>query len=168
MAAATSTAASYQSKIREQFKRIRTREEELDDVKKRRKALAGKIESAEKKLAKMNTENKNLPQQTQLLESFRQQASELDVEVLNSEAVLWDYKRATTKTALGYKFCSLVEYAEKVSIVGEMGKLLLEVSGHCLVGVFVRLTDLCRRYSSNRPPRDSHILFIAGVSKRLI
>ncbi|TIA87736.1 hypothetical protein E3P81_03805 [Wallemia ichthyophaga] len=126
LAAATSTAASYQSKIREQFKRIRTREEELDDVKKRRKALAGKIESAEKKLAKMNTENKNLPQQTQLLESFRQQASELDVEVLNSEAVLWDYKRATTKTALGYKFCSLVEYAEKVSIVGEMGKLLLE------------------------------------------
>ncbi|TIC19927.1 hypothetical protein E3Q13_01007 [Wallemia mellicola] len=121
-AGATATAASYQTKIREQFKRIRTREEELDELRRRRKTLSGKIESAEKKLAKMNSENKNLPQQTQLLESFRQQAADLDVEIVNSEAMIWDYKRTTTKTALGYKFCSLVEFAEKVSIIGEMAK----------------------------------------------
>ena len=52
------------------------------------------------------------------MESFRQQASELDVEIVNSEALIWDFKRATTKTALGYKFCSLVEYAEKISVSG--------------------------------------------------
>lgn len=55
-AGATATAASYQTKIREQFKRIRTREEELDELRRRRKTLSGKIESAEKKLAKMNSE----------------------------------------------------------------------------------------------------------------
>lgn len=55
-AGATATAASYQTKIREQFKRIRTREEELDEIRRRRKTLSGKIESAEKKLAKMNSE----------------------------------------------------------------------------------------------------------------
>ena len=53
---ATSVAASYQSKIREQYKRVRSREEELDDMRRRRKTLSSKIESAEKKLAKMNSE----------------------------------------------------------------------------------------------------------------
>jgi len=53
------------------YKRIREREEALDELRRRRRATGAKSETAEKKLAKMGPENKALPQQTELLERLR-------------------------------------------------------------------------------------------------
>ena len=53
------------------YKRIREREEALDELRRRRRATGAKSENAEKKLAKMGPENKGLPQQTELLERLR-------------------------------------------------------------------------------------------------
>ena len=61
----------HSSSIRGCFKRIREREEKLDELKRRRKSTGTKAEQAEKKLAKMGPENKGLPQQTELLERLR-------------------------------------------------------------------------------------------------
>ena len=40
---------------------------------------------------------------------------------------LGDFKRAQTKNWMALKFGGLLECAEKASIVGEMGKLIIEV-----------------------------------------
>lgn len=46
--------------IREQIKSVRTREEQLDELKKRRKAVVTKADSAERKLSKMGPEVRRL------------------------------------------------------------------------------------------------------------
>jgi hypothetical protein len=53
------------------YKRIREREEELDELRRRRRSTGQKAESAEKKLAKMGPESKALPGQADLLEKLR-------------------------------------------------------------------------------------------------
>lgn len=45
---------------------------------------------------------------------------------MDSEARLSDHKRVATKSALSLKFGGLLELAEKATIVGELGKLLIE------------------------------------------
>ena len=66
-AAALSTFANHEGTIREQMKAVRTREENLDELKRRRKSIFTDAEAAERKLSKMNPENKNLQQQTDIL-----------------------------------------------------------------------------------------------------
>lgn len=103
---ALSQLATHEMTIREQMKAVRSREENLDDLKKRRKAVAAKADSAEKKLSKMNPEvraspgfpnlsafadesgmqNKNLHQQTELLNNLRDQIRTMDWDILNDEA----------------------------------------------------------------------------------
>jgi len=61
----------HSANLRGCYKRIREREEELDELRRRRRATGAKSESAEKKLAKMGPENKQLPSQTELLERLR-------------------------------------------------------------------------------------------------
>lgn len=51
---------------------------------------------------------------------------QLDTEIMDSEARLSDHKRVATKSALSLKFGGLLELAEKATIVGELGKLLIE------------------------------------------
>ena len=53
---ALSQLATHEAIIREQMKAVRTKEENLDELKKKRKAVAAKADSAEKKLTKMNPE----------------------------------------------------------------------------------------------------------------
>jgi len=79
--------------MRISYKRIREREETLDDLRRRRRSTGAKSESAEKKLAKMGPENKGLPGQTDLLEKLRQEMRSMDTEIVMEESKLGDFKR---------------------------------------------------------------------------
>ncbi|KAJ9120251.1 hypothetical protein QFC22_003151 [Naganishia vaughanmartiniae] len=116
----------HQADQRAIWKSVRTREEELDDLQKRRRNTYTRAEKEEKKLAKMNQENKNLHSQTELLSSLRDQIRHMDTDIVTEEAKIGDFKRRATKEALGIKFNGLLELAEHLTIVGELGKLLIE------------------------------------------
>lgn len=112
--------------IRQHFKSVRTREEALADLKARKRSLGSKIESVEKKLAKMGPENKELMKTTSLLKELRGEMESLRVELLQEEAAIGDFKRRTAKEAMGIKCGGLLEFAEKITVVAEIGKLLIE------------------------------------------
>ena len=95
------------------MKAVRTREENLDDMKRRRKAHVSKADSADKKLNKMSPENKNLQAQTDLLLGLRNQTRDLDAEILAEEASLGDFKREATRNWMTLKFGGLQELCEK-------------------------------------------------------
>jgi len=126
LAQAIQTYAARSGDIRILFKNIRSREEALEDLLKRRRQTGNRAEREEKKLAKMGQENKNLQTQTELLQSLRDQMRQMDTEILVEEAKLGDFKRQATKEALAIKFGGCFELAEKAQIVGELGKLLIE------------------------------------------
>lgn len=48
--------ATHEAAIREHMKSVRSMEENLDELRRRRKAVSAKADAAEKKLAKMNPE----------------------------------------------------------------------------------------------------------------
>jgi hypothetical protein len=111
--------------IREHLKAIRTREEALDELRRRRRTVARKAEDAEKKLHKMSPEHKNLDTQTELLHRLQDEIRTLDSDIMTEEASLGDFKRSSTRTWLGFKFGGLLECCEKGVIVGEYGRLLV-------------------------------------------
>jgi len=129
--------------MREYLKSIRTREENLDDLKRRRKAVLSKADAAEKKLGRMNPEHKNVQQQAEMFNALRAEIRTLDSEIMSEEAALGDFKRATTKHWMGLKFGGLLECTEKgtvrlifspsnvisvpLQIVGEYGRLIITV-----------------------------------------
>nr|GAT54381.1 predicted protein [Mycena chlorophos] len=118
------TLTSYASKehaIRDHLKAIRTREEALDELKRRRKATLARADSAEKKLSKMGAEHKNLAAQTDTLAQLQTQIRQMDGEIMNEEAALGDFKRASARAFMGLKFGGLLETSEKGCIVAEMG-----------------------------------------------
>nr|ODN91970.1 hypothetical protein L203_01226 [Cryptococcus depauperatus CBS 7841] len=118
--------ASHQTEMRVCLKRIRMREEALIELKAQRKSTGAKAENAERKLAKMSPENKALPQQTDLLEKLRGDMRTMDQDIISEETKIGDFKRQTLKEALSLKFGGLEELGEKMCIIGELGKLLLE------------------------------------------
>ena len=75
------------------YKRIREGEENLEDLRRHRRATGQKAENAERKLAKMGPENKQLPAQTDLLERLRGEMRQLDVDITAEESKLGDFKR---------------------------------------------------------------------------
>ncbi|CAO1618638.1 unnamed protein product [Parajaminaea phylloscopi] len=117
---------SHLATLRLHFKSIRTREEGLADLKAKKRSLASKIESVERKLAKMGPENKELMKTTSLLKEHRSEMENLRVEVTAEEAAIGDFKRRTAKEAMGLKCGGLVELAEKMTIVGEVGKMIID------------------------------------------
>ncbi|KAF8999065.1 Eisosome component PIL1-domain-containing protein [Cyathus striatus] len=122
---ALSTYASHGHTIREHLKAIRTREEALDDLKRRRRSVGSEADSAERKLSKMGPEHKNLSTQTDTLNRLRDEIRTLDTEIMKEEAALGDFKRSTTRTWMGLKFGGLTECCEKGKIVGDYGKVLI-------------------------------------------
>ena len=98
----------------------------MEELRRRRRSTANKAETAEKKLAKMGPENKGLPGQTELLERLRVEMRQLDHDIVTEESRLGDFKRQMMKEALSYKFGGLEELGEKMCIIGELGKLLIE------------------------------------------
>lgn len=107
---------SHLSTLRLHFKSIRTREEAFSDLKNRKRALGNRIESVEKKLAKMGPENKELMKTTASLKELRAEMESMRQEVTVEEAAIGDYKRRTAKEALGLKCGGLLEFAEKVTV----------------------------------------------------
>ncbi|KAJ7097537.1 hypothetical protein C8R44DRAFT_889078 [Mycena epipterygia] len=104
------------------LKSIRTREEALDELKRRRKTALGRADSAEKKLNKMGPEHKNLAAQTDALNTLQAQIRGMDGEIMNEEAALGDFKRSSARTLMGLKFGGLMEACEKGCIVAEVGR----------------------------------------------
>ncbi|KAK0528131.1 hypothetical protein OC842_004654 [Tilletia horrida] len=112
--------------IRLHFKSIRTREEGLADLKARKRALAARIDSLEKKLAKMGPENKQLMQTTGQLKDSRNEMISMEAEVRSEEAALGDFKRRTARDAITLKCGGLQELAEKLLIIAASGRLLVD------------------------------------------
>ena len=77
------------------------------------KSLVSKADTADKKLSKMSAENKNFQSQADSLNKLREEIRMLDTEILNEEASLGDFKRASAKNWMGVKFGALAECCEK-------------------------------------------------------
>ncbi|KAF7328703.1 hypothetical protein MSAN_02472200 [Mycena sanguinolenta] len=105
--------ATREHTIRDHLKQIRTREEALDELKRRRKATLARADSAEKKLNKMGPEHKNLAQQTDTLNQLQAQIRQMDSEIMTEEAALGDFKRTSARALMGVKFGGLMECCEK-------------------------------------------------------
>ena len=95
------------------MKSIRTREERLDELRRRRKSLSSEADNAERKLSKMGPDNKNLQGQMDHLNKLREEIRIMDTDIMAEEASLGDYKRSTAKAWLGIKFGGLLECCEK-------------------------------------------------------
>jgi len=95
------------------MKAVRTQEESLDRLKTRRKAVASKADSAERKLNKMDSTHKDALAQSNVLEQFRDTIRELDAEIFTGEAKLGDLKRTATKAWMILKFSGLEECCRK-------------------------------------------------------
>jgi hypothetical protein len=95
------------------MKAVRTQEENLDQLKNRRKGVASKADAAERKLSKMDAGHKDRPTQSGLLEGLRDSMRELDSEIMTGEAKLGDLKRTSTKVWMTLKFGGLQECCRK-------------------------------------------------------
>ncbi|KAH9852575.1 hypothetical protein C2E23DRAFT_730613 [Lenzites betulinus] len=122
---ALSTFANRELTVRDQMKSVRAREEALDEMKRRRKSVFNDSEAAERKLSKMNPDNKNIQQQTDLLNRLRDEIRSMDADIMNEEAALSDFKRFSARSWMGLKFGGLLECCEKGAIAGELGKLVI-------------------------------------------
>lgn len=83
----------------------------------RRKSLAAKAASTDKKLNKMDIDNKNLRQQTDFLMGLREQIRAMDAGIMNEEASLGDWKRVKAREWMGVLFGGLLECSEKGTVV---------------------------------------------------
>ncbi|KAJ7312963.1 hypothetical protein DFH08DRAFT_791228, partial [Mycena albidolilacea] len=115
--------ATREHTIRDHLKQIRTREEALDELKRRRKATLARADSAEKKLNKMGAEHKNLAQQTDVLNQLQAQIRGMDGEIMNEEAALGDFKRTSARALMGLKFGGLMEACETGCVVARVGRV---------------------------------------------
>jgi hypothetical protein len=112
------------------MKSLRKREEDLDNLKQRRKDIASKAESADKRLNKMSPENKNLQSQTELLMGLREQTRDLDAGILAEEAALGNLKREVTRNWMTLKLGGLQELSEKGLVRATLtSSILLLTSG---------------------------------------
>ncbi|TFK50296.1 hypothetical protein OE88DRAFT_1631130 [Heliocybe sulcata] len=118
--------SSHTQSIRSQMKSVRTREESLLALHRRHKALQSKCESADKKLSKMNPENKNLQAQMDVINKLREEIKEVEGEILAEEAALGDYKRTEVKEWMGTQFGGIGECGEVAVLIAHYGKLLIE------------------------------------------
>ncbi|KAG8911393.1 hypothetical protein FRC01_005734 [Tulasnella sp. 417] len=123
---ALSQLAAHGTTIRVHMKEVRRREENLSELQRTRKQVGVKTDAAEKKLSKMNPGHKQQLTQRDLINQLREEGRQLDETILAEEAGLGDYKRQTTKDWMTVKFGGLCELAEKVMIVGNTGKQLIE------------------------------------------
>lgn len=73
----------------------------------------------------MSPENKNLRQQTDLLTGLREQIRTLDVEIMNEEASLGDWKRTKAREWMGVLFGALLECSEKGAVVATFGRTII-------------------------------------------
>lgn len=114
--AALSQYSAHGHGVREQLKAIRSREENLEEMKKRRRVVFRKADDADKKLNKMSPEHKNIQVQADLLNRLRDEIRALDTNIMVETAAIGDFKRTATKMFMGLKFGGLLECCEKGSV----------------------------------------------------
>lgn len=102
--------------MRRQLKAVRTRSENLDDLKRQRRAILKKVGETERQWKSTDPENKNFVSRTETLNSYRKAAREMNSKIKLEEAALADYKRTSTKMWMGLKFGGLVECCEKGAV----------------------------------------------------
>ena len=68
----------------------------------------------------MSPENKNLQQQTDLLNRLRDEIRGMDAEIMAEEASLGDFKRSSVRAWMGRKFGALLEACEKGAVSGSV------------------------------------------------
>jgi len=119
--------ASHGHAVRDALKNVRKREEDLDELKRRRKSVASKADGAEKKLSRMSPEHKNVQMQTETLNRLQEEIRQLDSQIMTEEASLGDYKRTVSRKILAIKFGGLQECCDKGTIYAEYGKLVIGV-----------------------------------------
>lgn len=148
--------AAHEQSIREHMKSIRSREEALDELKRRRKSVGAKADTAEKRLSKMSSEHKSLQVQTDTLQKLRDEMRALDSEIMSEEARLGDFKRTSTRAFMGLKFGGLQELCSKGTIAGDFGmQVIAEVpeDSESSLGVYHKQSAYsCQSYSARAPP----------------
>ena len=102
--------------MRDQLKSIRTREEGLEELDRRRRSLLRKAEEADKKLSKMAPNNKYFAMQTDIVNRIRDDMKTQNSEIMSEEAAFDKFKRSTTKVWMGIKFGGLVECCQKGAV----------------------------------------------------
>ncbi|KAH9816312.1 Eisosome component PIL1-domain-containing protein [Melampsora americana] len=122
---AQSRFSDHDGTYRIHFKSIRMREENLTALKKNKDTVQGKIVTLEKKITKMSTENKDLPALTSKLQEFRSEFVSLEHSVSSEEARLSDFKRDTVREGMGLRLGAMLELAEKMTIICELGKMIV-------------------------------------------
>lgn len=126
---ALSRYSSIQNVIRDNMKAVRTREESLDDLQRRRRRTAASVESIKKKLTRMNQETKAFSAQMDALDISCEEMRNLDAKIAREQSTIVAFKRKCTKNWLTLKFGGLAECCEKGMIVGEIGKrMVVELS----------------------------------------
>ena len=94
-------------------------------MRRNKKSLTSKADSADKKLGKMSLGDKNFRQQIDLLSNLREQISTLDVEITNEEASLGDWKRTMAREWMGVLFGGLLECSKKGAVVATFGHTIV-------------------------------------------
>ncbi|KAG0704015.1 hypothetical protein DFH29DRAFT_849617 [Suillus ampliporus] len=121
--------SSIQNVVRDNMKAVRTREESLDDLQRRRRRNAASVESIKKKLTRMNQETKAFGAQMDALNIACEHMRDLDAKIAHEESTIGAFKRKCTKNWLSLKFGGLAECCEKGMIVAEIGKRTVVVGG---------------------------------------
>ena len=99
--------------MRVQLKAIRTRIENLDDLKRQQRTISRKAEETERHLRSMEPTHRNFPSRVEAYNNFREAVREMNIAIKLEEAALSDFKRTSTKMWMGLKFGGLVECCEK-------------------------------------------------------
>jgi predicted RNase H-like nuclease (RuvC/YqgF family) len=120
----------HEENVRTLMKSVRSREETLDELRRRRRTLGSQAESADKKLSKLGSEHKNLVTQTQQLNLLREEIRMLDSEIMTEEARIGDFKREATKEWMSLRFVGLSELSTKGSVELTFGLDLHHLSKH--------------------------------------
>ena len=102
--------------MRRQLKAIRTRAENLEDLKRQQRTINRKAEETARQLKNMDPEHKNFSSRVEVLNSFREAGRDMNSKIKLEEAALADFKRTSTKMWMGLKFGGLVECCEKGAV----------------------------------------------------
>ena len=105
--------ATHEASVRELMKAVRSREENLEELRRKRKSLQSNADSADRKLSKMSADNKNFQAQADALNKLRDEIRAMDTEIMTEEASLGDFKRSSVRAWMGRKFGGLLECCEK-------------------------------------------------------
>ncbi|KAB5590808.1 Sphingolipid long chain base-responsive protein LSP1 [Ceratobasidium theobromae] len=113
--------------VQERFETVREREQRLSALRKRRTCVGGKVDAAQKKVNKLQTnlKPKNNAHYSDHLENLKKQAERIDVDIQIEEAAFENYKRETARECMDRKFAEVVELSDKMRVIGEAGRRIV-------------------------------------------